>query len=351
MSQYGLKITNQTDGTSFIFNEKTSPACLIWTDYVSKDTPGIHKSPTDWRHFEWECQIKIPPGYQAHVYPAEFTAFHQERSGNGFRLTGFSELARFSQNGESVIIDGLSLNNVFDNWLTELIKVIAYPSTSGGKAGLKILNNSNFNNSVPPAGFGYVSHKARVYIQGRFDPASIDPRLNYGNCLMFFYNEDPECMLVHRKGYYTSCNRHDEGDRAGWYRIVVFSDIGVRERLEGKGYGLRLRNKDGVITFNSGVGVLTRPVSLDVSNRKLGDIIPTAGIRYPMLVPAWIGHHLWMEGRTAYSRDLSLTRKGEGALLIGSGKRTYWKASQWGTTNYTTKQSILILDAATYFNF
>ena len=167
---------------------------------------------------------------------------------------------------------------------------------------------------------------------------------------MFFYNEDPACMLVHREGYY-SCNRYDGGDRAGWYRVVVFSDIGVKERLEGKGYGLKLRNKDGVITFNSGVGVLTKPVSLDVSNRKLGDIIPTAGIQRPMLVPAWIGHHLWMDGSTAYSRDLSLTCNGEGALFVGSGRSAYHKASQWGTTNYTTKQPILILDAASYFNF
>ncbi|WP_145956939.1 hypothetical protein [Xenorhabdus miraniensis] len=64
-----------------------------------------------------------------------------------------------------------------------------------------------------------------------------------------------------------------------------------------------------------------------------------------------IGYHLWMEGSTAYSRDLSLTSNGEGALFISSGKRSYWKASQWGTTNYTTKQPILILDAASYFNF
>ncbi|PHM68014.1 hypothetical protein [Xenorhabdus kozodoii] len=350
MSIVGLKIVNPHDGTSFIFNEKTSPASLVWTDYVSKNTPGIHQSPTDWRYYEWECQIKIPAGYQAHVYPVGFTEFHQGRSGNGFRLTGFSEQIRFSQNGESIIIDGLSLDNFFDNWLTELIKIIAYPQTSGGQAGLKILNNSNFNNSVPPAGFGYVSHKARVYIQGRFDPASIDPRLNYGNCLMFFYNEDPTCMLVHQNGYY-SCSRHDGGDRAGWYRVVIFSDIGVRERLEGPGYGLKLRNRDGAVTFSSGVGVLTKPVSLNVSNRGLGDIIPTPGIRYPMLVPAWIGHHLWMEGSTAYSRNLSLTSYGEGALFVGSGDRTYWKASQWGTTNYTTKQPILILDAADYFNF
>ncbi|WP_323863066.1 hypothetical protein, partial [Xenorhabdus szentirmaii] len=67
---------------------------------------------------------------------------------------------------------------------------------------------------------------------------------------------------------------------AGWYRVVIFSDIGIKERLEGGGYGLRLRNRDGVIAFNSGVGVLTKPVSLDVSNRKLSDIIPTPGIAY-----------------------------------------------------------------------
>ncbi|CDG20619.1 conserved protein of unknown function [Xenorhabdus poinarii G6] len=351
MSSYGLKITNQEDGSSFVFNEQTSPACLIWTDYVSKGTPGVHTSPTDWRYFQWDCQVKIPAGYRAHVYPGNFTTFNQDRSGNGFRLTGFYEKAQFSQNGESVSVDGLLLENFFDNWLTELIKVIAYPATSGGTAGLKILNNSNFNTSVPPAGFGYVSHKARVYIQGRFDPASIDPRLNYGNCLMFFYNEDPECMLVHQNGHYVSCNRYNEDGRDGWYRVVIFSNIGIRERLERGGYGLRLRNNDGVITFNSGVGVLTKPVGLDVSNRKLGDIIPTAGIKYPMLVPAWIGHHLWMEGDTAYSRDLSLTSNGAGGLFVGSGKRSYWKASQWGTTNYTTKQSILILDAASYFNF
>ncbi|MDX7989154.1 hypothetical protein FE392_17870 [Xenorhabdus sp. 12] len=351
MSGFGLKITNQADGTSFVFNETTAPASLVWTDFVSKDTPGIRRSPTDWRYYEWECQIKIPAGYRAYVYPVEFTGFSQDRSGNGFRLLGFYERAQFTQNGETVIVDRVSLDNFFEKWLTELIKIIAYPSTAGGKAGLKILNNSNFNNSVPPAGFGYVSHKARVYIDGRFNPASIDPRLTYGNCLMFFYNEDPECMLIHREGYYTSHNRHNGDGRAGWYRVVVFSNIGIKERLEGGGYGLRLRNRDGVVTFNSGVGVLTKPVSLDVSNRKLGDIIPTPGIKYPMLVPAWIGHHLWMEGSTAYSRDLSLTAHKDGGLIIGSGKRSFWKASQWGTLNYTTKQSILILDAASYFNF
>ncbi|MBD2792179.1 hypothetical protein [Xenorhabdus szentirmaii] len=282
MSGFGLKIINPHDGTSFIFNEKTAPASLVWTDYVSKNTPGIRNSPTDWRYHEWQCQTNIPAGYQTHVYPADITGFHQERSGDGFRLGGFYERVQFSQNGENVIVDGLSLDGFFGEWVdkTELIKIIAYPLISGGKAGLKIGNNSHFNNSVPPAGFGYVSHKARVYIQGQFNPASLDARLNYGNCLMFFYNEDPACMLVHREGAYVSCNRHDGGDRAGWYQVVIFSDIGIKERFEGGGYGLRLRNRDGVITFNSGVGVLTKPVSLDVSNRKLGDIIPTPGIAY-----------------------------------------------------------------------
>ncbi|MDE1476636.1 hypothetical protein [Xenorhabdus bovienii] len=358
MSDYGLKIVNPHDGTSFIFNANTAPAALTWVANVDSDTAGA-----DWGAKTWTCPVKIPAGYKSAIAAQQMAGVVFYYDGDNYRINGGEEYCNYIQNGETVVIKNMVLGNM-DGALGNIVKIISFPHNQTGTAGLKIGGNVNFNVDIPHSGFSYVSHKAVLKIDGYVDFSKIDTRLNLSNCLAFFHTDDPYAMISIRRtvfasGYdlYYQCNDRRDGRRtSATFRVVIFSDLNASGRFQNEHYGLRLRNSRGDITFSSGVGVLTRPTEININQYKQNERIAVPGISRPMYIPSMVGEHFWLDGRLGKNQELCVGNYDANSICFGVSN-TYDKAGYLGSvpygTDYTyvTQKPVLILDASDYFNF
>ncbi|OTA20463.1 hypothetical protein Xbed_01493 [Xenorhabdus beddingii] len=350
MSVYGLKIVNPHDGTSFIFNEKTAPASLVWLADVSYNTPGARRGRMPGED-QWTCPVKIPSGYKSMVACDEMVGLVFEFGDSHARLDRGEERIIYSQNGDTVTITDMSMTAWNGDPRYTAVKILAYPENRTGRAGLKIGNNTNFNIDVPRSGFSYVSHKAKLKIDGELDFSQIDPRLNRSNCLVFFCAETPYAIMTPGENSYTCCDRRNGNKMSAVFWLVIFSDIDATGRFENDRYGLRLRNNRGDITFSSGVGVLTKPTEIYINSYGKNERIPVSGIERPMYIPSHAAKHFWMSGRKGRQEDLAVGNYDSGSICVGVSS-SYDRYGYSGPDyTYVTKRPILILDAADYFNF
>ncbi|WP_128575657.1 hypothetical protein [Photorhabdus temperata] len=130
----------------------------------------------------------------------------------------------------------------------------------------------------------------------------IDSRLNFNNCLPFFYTDDNNAFVALNiyRGYERTPkitlevrNPKSADMTSGKFKVVIFSNLNFENDLRNDKYGLRIRDNSNNIRFSSAVGVLTRPVSVSLNGYNEGDKVAIPGISRPMYTPCNFGESIY----------------------------------------------------------
>ncbi|MEQ5184050.1 hypothetical protein ABN222_05900 [Providencia alcalifaciens] len=349
---YGLKIRN-LDGSSFIFNEKTAPATNLWTRYV-RTSDGL--SPDGgWMTYKWTCPVKIPEGFDWQVIGGNSAEVTFRQVGDRRYVTGTRDLASSFESNGVVTITGLyDANNNY-------VKIIAYPtektqSSIKANFGFRVAGSSIFTNEIPPTGYAY-SMKAKVVIDKKFYPQNVFPGLTIENAVYFFYTDDGSSFISlgfeNSQRIFVSKSRfnpNSEDYTKASYWVVAFVNMSPSQ-LDEKGFGLKIRNLKGEVTFNSSFGVMTRPTAVPGNTIPVNAGIRVENISRPMYSPTTLGETFRSDGGAAQFR--SIHPGNIDAYTIGLCEvNSWWQRGHHG--DYTvarTARPAIILDAADYFPF
>ncbi|HIE0660093.1 TPA: hypothetical protein ACXJEZ_002609 [Providencia rettgeri] len=359
-SLYGLKIRN-LDGSEFVFNERTAPATNLWTRYV-RANDGL--SPDGgWLTSKWTCPNEIPEGYGFQVVSLTAAEVTFTQSGDRRYVSGTQDKIAYSSDGRKVTVMGFSDTHNFN-----YTKIIAFPTIASQKAasgfGLKVMGSSIFLENTPPLGYAYATHKAKVYITDAFNIESTFPGLTIENAVFFFYTDDNKSFIRLEPSNvqsweklkwwrYVSRNRNSTNITAyspAWYWVVAFTNVQPAQ-LDIPGFGLKIRNLEGKVTFNSQMGVMTRPITVPGNQIPLGSGINVDLIRRPMYTPTKVGEIFSSDGGLGWWRDLNIGNLGESQISLFQTSTSQQRGYHGNQTIARTATPAIFLDAADYFPF
>lgn len=356
---YGLKIRN-LDGSEFIFNEHTAPATNIWTRYVKRND-GL--SPDGgWLTYKWTCPTKIPTGYGAQVVSNVAAEVTFRESGDRRYVSGTVDRIGYNAAGGSVTLYGLQ------NYDFNYVKIIAFPTIQSQQSqrgfGLKVSGSSVFLSNTPEMGYAYATHKAKVFIDRAFDINKAFPGLTIENAIFFFYTDDKKSFIriepSNQGGWedikfwrYVSRDRNSAAMTAytsAWYWVVAFTNMQPAQ-LDTSGFGLKIRNLEGKVTFNSQMGVMTRPITVPANQIPVSSGKAIDDIHRPMYTPTLAGETFRSNGGLGQFRNLNVGNFDGSTVGLFETSRDAPRG-YWG--DYTvarTAMSIIFLDATDYFKF
>ncbi|MDD9340885.1 MAG: hypothetical protein PV362_14810 [Providencia heimbachae] len=356
---FGLKIRN-LDGSEFIFNEHTAPATNLWTRYV-KRSDGL--SPDgDWLSFKWTCPYEIPEGYGFQVVSQNAAEVTFIQSGDRRYVSGTKDKIAYSANDRKITVNGMG------NYDLNYVKIIAFPTIESQKNasrfGLKIKGSSIFLENTPPLGYAYAAHKAKVFIDKAFDVGKTFPGLTIENAVFFFYTDDNKSFIRLEPSNVTSWDEvrwwryvsrnKDSTDitayTSAWYWVIAFTNM-KPEQLDTPGFGLKIRNFTGAVTFNSSFGVMTRPITLPGNQIPVGSDINIESIRRPMYTPTRVGEVFSSNGGLGWWRDLNICNLGESQIGLYQTSTSQQRGYHGNYTVARTAIPAIFLDAADYFPF
>ncbi|WP_334469961.1 hypothetical protein [Arsenophonus sp. PmNCSU2021_1] len=341
----GLRITNP-DGSFFYFNENTTPATNIWTKAV------------DVRRGSWTCPNPIPQGYKFVISRGgALASVRFVQHGNAMVAAGTETLVSYSESNRLVTVR--NLHGVG----TEPIQIIAYPDYNKiplvGSAGLKILGSAIFLSSLPITGYSYAFHKKIMIIDGVFNPVELGAGLTPDNAIYFFYSTDVKNYIGRepiRDGggsvkslRISNIRRNSHSLAKSKYYVIAFRAAKSGE-LETKGCGLKLRNIDGNVTFNSQFNVMTKPVLVPSSEFAVGKGKTIPGIKRPMYTPQRVGDYFWHTDG-GYLDYLNVCQYSATSLGLSRYRYFYNSAYIGETTTALSSFPVLVLDAEDYFKF
>lgn len=352
MDIYGLRITNAIDGTSFIFNESTRPASVVWSRRITGND-GITNDET------WSCPITIPKNYSACVL-GNYSAICEQiyySNGSYYYVTGNTkEYISLDINNGVITVGGLQRETWNGRKPWNHIKIIGYPKSSDEKYGLKISGNNLFLVEPPLSGFGYATFKKEIIIDGVFNPKDIDPSLDFDNAIYFFHSDESSSIIRMKRKVWTDgssieyiCVNKDNGNyHAAKFKVIAFQKYTLPNR---KGAGLRIRNSKNEITFDSTNNVLTKPVEIIPKNIKLGKQYIVNGIKKPMYIPAIVGESFYSNGGLGRFHDVIVGNYDSNTISLYSHYSYESRGTYGEYTEAISTHPILIIDASDYFNF
>ncbi|MDR5615683.1 hypothetical protein [Arsenophonus sp.] len=342
----GLRITHN-DGSSFIFNQQTVPATNIWTS-------GVYSNGT------WMCPNRIPEGYEFAIMRfGTLTGVKFVPQGNAMIASGTEDYASYSSSSGTITFYKL-LNS---NTIRFPIQIIAYPNykkiTIASKVGLRIEGNPIFLNDLPITGYAYGFYKKIVTIDGVFNPKIISADLTLDNAVYFFYSLDANSYI--RRAVFTdswgspsgygmvNTARDSKSSAKSKYYVIAFRTAKEGEINQGSS-GLRIRNMQGKVTFNSLYDVLTKPILVPGTSLTFDKKTKITGIKRPMYTPQSAGE-FFFHTDGGYIDQLNVCQYDAESIRL-SRFRWYYNSAYIGETTLSlTKYPLLILDAEDYFKF
>lgn len=349
MSNRGLRIKNP-DGTSFLFNENTSPAFIVWSGNVDRDSPGFEFRD---RRYYWRCPNKIPDGYNYIIVGENMAGIGYKIENSQWTPTGGVWESDWSVTDGYITLNGTTMK--------EYIVIVAWPSSSTGKYGIRVLGNSIFTSISDMTHASYVIYKGETVIEGDWRPSVLNPSFTMNNCLCFFYSESPDAT-IRLWNSFDDRDKYPFTDQIADYvyraidkwgnrtslrcKVVVFGNKDLNATTTDQRYGFRIRNLSGKITFSNSEGVLVNPKPITINDKGVDSPFEIPGVRRPMYLAAMIGQGF--NNRTQYKYGL----KSYGSYVqVGVTESKYQEASHGSRIDYVTQKPFLFLDAADYFNF
>lgn len=357
---YGLKIRN-LDGSEFIFNEKTAPATNLWTRYVTR-RDGITPD-GGWLTYKWTCPNQVPEGYGFQVVSFKSAEVTFRQVGDRRYVSGTTDKMVYSTSNRKITVMGLM------DYDLNYVKIIAFPTAESQKVtsgfGLKVSGSSIFLENTPPLGYAYATHKAKVFIDKFFDIGKVFPGLTIENAIFFFYTDDNKSFIRLEASNvtsweelkwwrYVSRNRNSTGITdysSAWYWVIAFTNV-PSEQLDTPGFGLKIRNiNEKKVTFNSQMGVMTRPITLPSNQIPINSGISIDDIRRPMYTPTVVGEVFSSNGGLGWWRDLNIGNIGESEVGLLLTSTLQDRGHHGDYTVARTALPAIFLDAADYFPF
>ncbi len=342
----GLKIDNG-DGTSFVFNERSCPAYVVWSgNYNVVPEP------------QFVVPNRIPEGYDFCVVSHQLGQLDYRVSGSQWEVAGSSMLsAQLNANRQPVLTWG-------GGGLAEsYIHIIAWPTPAvgTGRHGLRILgDNSIFTSLNDTSILSYLLYKGEVDISRGWTPTSIRPDFNVNNVSCFFYTEDSDKIIKYENTarwdpasewgkadfVYRVYSKSTNGDAAVRAKVCVFGKMNLQQQTANKKYGMRIRNEKGEITFNDGIGILVNPKTVYLPDKGIDTPFSIDGIRRPMYMPCGVGSGY--ADRNRYRFGINTL----GSMVqVTRNEVINYEASHGGPVNFVSPYPMLFIDAADYFNF
>ncbi|MBJ2108382.1 MULTISPECIES: hypothetical protein [Proteus] len=352
MDMYGLRIKNIEDGTSFIFNESTRPASVIWSRRIT-GWDNIRNDET------WDCPIQLPKNYSACVL-GNYSAICEQiyySDGSYYYVTGNTEeYISVDINNGVITVGGLQKETWNGRKPWNHIKIIGYPISSDENYGLRIAGNNLFLVDPPSSGFGYATFKKEITISGVFNPKDIDPSLDFDNAIYFFHSEEPNAVIrMYRNVWsdgssieYICINKENGNHYTAKFKVIAFQQYKLPNR---KGAGLRIRNSNNEITFDSTNNVLTKPVEVIPKNIELGKEYIVNGIKKPMYIPAIVGESFYSNKGLGKFHDVIVGNYAGNSISLYSYYRHESRGTYGEYTEAISSHPLLIIDASDYFNF
>jgi hypothetical protein len=342
----GLKI-NHPDGTSFIFNENSCPAYIVWSGNFNMIPQG-----------EFVVPRRIPEGYEFCVISNQLGQLTYRVSGSQWEVAGSEMLSTWLNADRNPVLTWGG--RVFPECY---LHIIAWPTpaVSTGRYGLKVQGgNSIFASLNDTSILSYLLYKGEVDIYRGWKPNHIRADFNIDNVSCFFYTEDSDKIIKYENTatwnpatewgkadyVYNVYSRSSNWDSSVRAKVCVFGPLNMQQATANKRYGLRIRNRNGEITFNDGIGILANPKAVYLPDKGIDVPFSIDGIRRPMYMPCGVGSGY--ADRTRYRFGINTL----GSMVQVTRNEAIWyEASHGGLSNFVSPYPMLFIDAADYFNF
>lgn len=363
----GLKITDLSDKSSFVFNEKTAPGAIMFSDYVTSQK--YHLVPDGgWLTYQYTLPEPIPVGYDVHMPSSGSAEVTFREIGDSRYVSGIKDSFTLDLSTDRK----LTIKKLGD-WdsigrFSNYCQILIYPTKdlkNTATSGLKIMGNNVFFNPIYHRGYAYAVFRKKIRVGKKFTPSQVDPSLNMLNAIYFFYCDDGHSFVTHKfeqdsKGrtvdhYFVCRDRRDANtesniSEADFY-VVAFSNQTPEQLDKLHSAGLKIRNVDGLTTFSSALKVLTKPVNIPASEISVNKGTQIEGLSRPMYSPALHGETFTSNGGAAQFKSLNIGNIDKNT--IGLIEMNYWWARGYHGpyTVAISKAPITLLDAADYFYF
>lgn len=345
MSKYGLKIFS-TDGPDTILDSSCTMCCIL----------GICEP------YQKQTGIYVPYGYEYHVHytiGCDYNvAFELDSdTGNGLAIVGACDASSYLDENRQVILTkgrhAWGDSDFYDN----LCIIIGYPLHNPATGtGISFVGDNNFFSIYDESLCAPVAFKGEVALPANTEgwgPENIDPYLNFNNCVVFVYCDNPNVSI----GLFYN---REHGSR----RILAFDlngalykgrvDIKVvafaKQRIKETQYGLKIFNKNGKTVYDSGSGILMNPQLYSFGRIGIREFVGIPDIKRPMFIPTSIGAYAYFDTYEGDLKTVGLSSNGFSLApsYTGLGKCLWTIPFR---SQFISDKPIMILDAENYFKF
>ena len=147
---------------------------------------------------------------------------------------------------------------------------------------------------------------------------------------------------------YICINKENGNHYTAKLKVIAFQQYKLPNR---KGAGLRIRNSNNEITFDSTNNVLTKPVEVIPKNIELGKEYIVNGIKKPMYIPAIVGESFYSNKGLGKFHDVIVGNYAGNSISLYSYYRHESRGTYGEYTEAISSHPLLIIDASDYFNF
>ncbi len=365
----GLRITDLSDKSSFVFNENTAPGAIMFSGYVT--SKKYHLVPDGgWLTYQYTFPEPIPFGYDVHIPTSGSAEVTFRESGDRRYVTGTKDSFTLDLSTDrKLTIKRLTWDRSDTGQFSNYRQILIYPTKdlkNTATSGLKIMGNNIFFNPIYHQGYAYAVFRKKIRIGSKFKPNQIDPSLTMTNAVYFFYCDDSKSYITYKYDknknntvtldHYFVCrdrrNAHTEDNisEADFY-VIAFSNQTSKQLDALHSAGLKIRNIDGLTTFSSALKVLSKPVNISASEISVNKGIRIEGLSRPMYSPAIHGETFTSNGGAAQFKSLNIgniDKHTVGLIEMNS----WWARGYHGPyTEAISKAPIILLDAEDYFYF
>ncbi|EPG3569134.1 hypothetical protein ON011_004093 [Providencia rettgeri] len=363
----GLRVTDLNDKSSFVFNDKTSPAAIMFSDYIASDKYQLVPD-GGWLTYQYTFPEPIPEGYDVHMPSSGDAEVTFRQSGDRRYVTGVKDSFTLDLSTDRKLTVKRLIDWKIYGRFSNYCQILIYPTINlknTATSGLKIMGNNIFFNPIYHRGYAYAVFRKKIKIGRKFRPSEIDPSLNMLNAIYFFYCDDGHSFVTHkfeddkyRKtiDHYFICrdrrDAHSENNISeAYFYVVAFSNQTPEQLDKLHSAGLKIRNVDGLTTFSSALKVLTKPVNIPASELSVNKGTQMEGLSRPMYSPALHGETFTSNGGAAQFKSLSIGNIDKNTVGLIE-MNSWWARGHHGPyTVAISKAPITLLDAADYFYF
>lgn len=346
MSSYGLKVFS-ADGPDIMLDSSCTMCCILGICEPYQEQTGIY----------------VPFGYEYHVHYTIGCSYNvaydydSDIGGESNAIVGACDASSYLDGNRQVILTkgrhAWGDSYFYDN----LCIIIGYPLHNlATGTGISFAGDNNFFSIHDESLCAPVVFKGEITLPpnaGGWSPEYVNPYLNFNNCIVFVYCENPNVSI----GLFYNRNNGSRKIFAfdlegGFYkgsvdvRLVIFA----KQRIKETQYGLKIFNKKGKVVYDSASEILMNPQLYSFGQVGMRQFVGIPDIRRPMFIPTSIGAYADFDKYRGDLKTVGLASNGFSLAPSYTGlNEILWTIPF--RSQFMSDRPVMILDAENYFKF